>query len=112
VEQVADELVRLPDGLLAPADGAAVQPLPPPRLLGPFDPVLLGWASRDDVVGRHHSLVTVNGIFRAFAMVDGRAVGTWSYAGGRVTTTLLEPVHPQVEAALAEEARAVEDFLG
>jgi hypothetical protein len=45
-------------------------------------------------------------------MVDGRAVGTWSYAGGRVTTTCLEPVGPAVTAALDDDARAVEDFLG
>jgi hypothetical protein len=78
--QIDDEVVRAPDGLLCLADTAPAEPLPPPRLLGPFEPVLLGWTSRDDVVGRHRSLVTVNGIFRAFAMVGGRAVGTWSYA--------------------------------
>jgi hypothetical protein len=110
--QIDDELVRGPEGLRCLADGPAAEPLPPPRLLGPFEPVLLGWTSRDDVVGRHRSLVTVNGIFRAFAMVDGRAVGTWSYAGGRVTTTYLEPVGPAVTAALDDDARAVEDFLG
>ena len=27
-------------------------PLPAPRLLGPFDPLLLGWVSRDPFVGR------------------------------------------------------------
>ena len=110
--QIDDELVRGPDGLLALADGAPPAPPPPPRLLGPFDPVLLGWTSRDDVVGAHRTLVTDNGIFRAFALVDGRAVGTWSYAGGRVTTTFLEPVPAGVAAALQDDARAVEHFLG
>jgi hypothetical protein len=110
--QIDDEVVRAPDGLLCLADTAPAEPLPPPRLLGPFEPVLLGWTSRDDVVGRHRSLVTVNGIFRAFAMVGGRAVGTWSYAAGRVTTTYLEHVPPAVTAALEDDARGVEAFLG
>jgi|SRR5215210_1911599 len=52
-------------------------PLPPPRLLGAYDPVLLGWVSREAIVGPHHQLVTDNGLFRPFALVDGRAVATW-----------------------------------
>ena len=109
---ISAELVHLPDGRSALSTGAAPQPLPPPRLLGPFDPVLLGWTSREDVVGVHRQLVTDNGLFRAFAMVDGRAVGTWSYADRRVTPTFLEPVPAEVVAALEADARAVEAFLG
>jgi len=30
---------------------------PSPRLLGPFDPILHGWASRDMFVGPHHGVV-------------------------------------------------------
>ena len=55
----------------APRSGAEV---PPPRLLGAFDPVLLGWTSREQILGPHTELVTLNGIFRPFAMVKGRAV--------------------------------------
>jgi len=110
--QLDDELLRGPDGVLALAEGAAPQPLPGPRLLGPFDPVLLGWACREDVVGEHRSLVTDNGLFRAFAMVEGRAVGTWSYTGRRVVTTFLEPVPAEVVASLEDDARDVEAFLG
>ena len=36
--------------------------------------MLLGWTSREDILGPHTHLVTVNGIFRPFAMVEGRAV--------------------------------------
>ena len=32
---------------------------PKPRLLGPFDPLLLGWVSRDAVVGEHRQIVTI-----------------------------------------------------
>jgi hypothetical protein len=56
--------------------------MPKPRLLGPFDPLLLGWADRTPIVGNHGRLVTDNGLFRPFALVDGRAVGTWSTTGG------------------------------
>ena len=39
-----------------------------------FDPLLLGWTSREEVVGPHRMLVTINGIFKPFALVAGRAV--------------------------------------
>ena len=67
-----------------PRQAPAAEPLPPPRLLGAFDPLLLGWTSREDVVGPHKLLVTNNGIFRPFALVGGRAVATWQLAGGKV----------------------------
>ena len=66
--------------------------VPPPLLLGPFDPVLHGWASRDFVLADHRSIVTTNGLFRAFALVRGRAVATWGLANGRVTVRPLEPI--------------------
>jgi hypothetical protein len=80
---IARELVELPGGLLAPAGWSEPPDLPPPRLLGPFDPVLHGWASRDWVAGGHGSLVTSNGVFRPLLLVDGRAVGTWTLRAGR-----------------------------
>ena len=59
--------------------------VPGPRLLGAFDPLLLGWTSRELILGPHTHLVTLNGIFRPFAMVKGRAVGTWRLNRGKVT---------------------------
>ena len=85
--------------------------LPPPRLLGAFDPLLLGWTSRDEVVGPHKLLVTTNGIFRPFALVDGRAVATWRYAKGKVTIEPLGKVTKKAIAALEADAAAVERFL-
>ncbi len=93
-------------------DAGHPPPLPPPRLLGPFEPLLLGWTSRDAVVGRHTGLVTSNGVFRPFALVDGRAVATWSLAGGRVTVTPLEPYDDDVQQALADDADALLAWLG
>lgn len=88
------------------------RPGPRPRLLGAYDPLLLGWASREDVVGPHRSLVTSNGIFRPFALVDGRAVATWRLEPGRVRVDPLEPVPPEVVAALDADGEGVLRFLG
>jgi hypothetical protein len=86
--------------------------LPPPRLLGAFDPLLLGWASRDPVTGPHKQIVTVNGLFRPFALAGGRAVATWSFAGGTVTLTPFAPLDAATQAALADDAADVVRFLG
>ncbi|MDQ1643419.1 MAG: hypothetical protein QOJ90_2770 [Actinomycetota bacterium] len=99
------------DGLVDLTDRPMTTALPPPKLLGPFDPVLLGWTSRADVLGPHQSLVTVNGLFRPFALVRGKAVATWRFAGGAVTVEPLEPISTTVLAALNKDATAVEAFL-
>jgi hypothetical protein len=65
--------------------------LPPPRLLGAFDPVLLGWASREPITGAGDSNFVSGGMFRPFALVRGRAVARWRVERRRV---LLEPVAP------------------
>jgi len=104
----SDQLV-LP-GMPDDADG-----LPAPTLLGMFDPVLHGWQSRAAVLGPHDStnVVTSNGMFRATALVDGRAVATWSLAGGTVTLTALpgETIDPAAAAALDRQATDVLRFL-
>lgn len=73
--------------------------------------MLLGWTSREEIVGPHKLLVTNNGIFRPFALVGGRAVSTWGYAGGKVTIKHLGQVTKKAAAALERDARAVEAFL-
>ena len=108
---IASELVEREDGLVDLAKRPPAEPHPPPRLLGAFDPLLLGWTSRDEVVGPHKRLVTTNGIFRPFALVDGRAVATWRYAGGKVTIEPLGKVTKKATAALEEDAAAVERFF-
>lgn len=103
-------LVDRGDGLVALGRARRVA-LPPPRLLGAFDPVLLGWADRTPVVGEHQGLVTVNGLFRPFALAGGVAVGTWALDRGRVAMAPFEPLPADVAAALAADARDVERFL-
>ena len=92
--------------------GCPAEPLPPPRLLGAFDPLLLGWTSREEIVGPHKMLVTINGIFRPFALVDGRAVATWRLAGGKLTIEHLGKVTKKAASALEADADEVTRFLG
>jgi hypothetical protein len=108
---IAAELVEREDGLVDLAGRPPVEPLPPPRLLGAFDPLLLGWTSREEVVGPHKMLVTINGIFRPFALVGGRAVALWRYAGGKVAIEHLGKVTKKAAAELEADAGAVEEFL-
>jgi len=105
--QRADDLAELPSN---PRRAAAA--LPPPLLLGAFEPLLLGWASRDPVVGPHRRVVTVNGLFRPFVLAGGRAVATWNIAAGQVVLAPFAPLDTQTQAALAADAAAVMGFLG
>jgi hypothetical protein len=109
---IASELVERDDGLLHLAASSPAAEVPGPRLLGAFDPLLLGWTSREEVVGPHEVLVTTNGIFRPFALVGGRAVARWRLAGGKVTIEHLDEVRPKDAAALEKEAQRVLEYLG
>jgi hypothetical protein len=112
---VAGRLADRADGLATLAGrhdtGSGDCPLPPPRLLGAYDPVLLGWASREPIVGPHGKMVAAGGLFRQFAMVAGRAVGTWSMPGGKVALTPFAPLSEADAAGLSADAAEVERFL-
>ena len=112
IAAIGAELRARDDGLLDLPRRRSAGRLPAPRLLGPFDPLLLGWVSREPVVGPHRQVVTTNGLFRPVALVDGRVVATWGLAGGTVTLTCLEPVAPDVLDRLRADAAAVLRFLG
>jgi winged helix DNA-binding protein len=86
--------------------------LPSPTLLGPFDPLLHGWASRAPIVGEHQPIITTNGIFRPIALVEGRAVATWSLAAGTITIAPLEPLNAATRRSLEHDATDVLRFLG
>jgi hypothetical protein len=97
----------------SPPQPAETAELPPPRLLGSFEPCLLGWTSRTDIVGDDApNLVTVGGMFYPFAMVRGRAVARWKL---RDTGLELEPfrrISKADRAALERDAEDVRRFLG
>jgi hypothetical protein len=111
LEAIASQLVQRGDGLVDLSGRTPAPELPPPRLLGAFDPVLLGWCSREETLGPHNKLVSSNGLFRPFAMVEGRAVATWGLAAGELRIEPLESIEPDVFAALEREATAVTNFL-
>jgi hypothetical protein len=110
-EGVGPDLVRRSDGLAELVGAVHTDELPPPRLLGTFEPVLLGWTSRAEILGADQTLVSTNGIFKAFALVDGLAVGSWGYAGGKLTVTPFRPLHDAVAEALEADALEVTAFL-
>ena len=94
-------------------------PVPPPRLLGGFDELLMGWVDRKPVLGDNSSVVTQNGIFHPIALADGRAVATWRMEaatwrlpGGRVALQSFDPLDDQVTEALEVDAEHVRRFLG
>lgn len=113
LRQIGSELAERPDGLaqLATPSGQAAG-LPAPRLLGPYDPVLLGWASRDAILAGHQDIVTVNGLFRPFALVNGRAAGIWAWRDRGVALEPFGELPAAVSSALAAEAQDVARFLG
>jgi len=96
-----------------PPEPAETSELPPPRLLGSFEPCLLGWTSRADIVGDNApNLVTVGGMFYPFAMVGGRAVARWKLRDDGVELEPFRGISKADRAALERDAEDVRRFLG
>lgn len=85
--------------------------LPVPRLLGGYDELLMGWTSRELVLGDHQGVVTMNGIFKPLVLVRGKAAGTWALPRGKVVLEPFAPLSASVQRALDKEAADVERFL-
>jgi hypothetical protein len=112
LEAIAAELQELDGGLVRLRKRRPRKAeIPPPQLLGAFDPVLLGWTSREAIIGSHTSLVTRNGIFHPFALVDGRAVARWRWIKGEVVLEPFEEIPGEAAEALEAEAADVKRFL-
>ncbi len=112
LEAIAAELRERDDGLVDLARRRGPAKLPPPRLLGPFEPLLLGWISREPLLGSNHVVVTVNGLFRAFALVHGRAAAIWSVKRGVLELKPFGRLARADIAALEVDAADVARFLG
>jgi len=109
---IARELDEREDGLVDIAGRPEPAELPAPRLLGPFDPVLLGWASREWLLDSHRAVITVNGLFRPFALADARAVATWGMPAGKVVLDPFDRLTRKHAAALRADALDVVRYLG
>ena len=101
---IASELDEREDGLVdlakRPPAGRAPAAAPARRLR----PAAARLDLARGILGPHKMLVTINGIFRPFALVDGRAVATWRLAGGKVTIEPLGKVTKKAAAALEADA--------
>ncbi len=111
LEAIAPELVRCEDGLVAHRNQPPAAPIPPPRLLGAFDPVLLGWRSRAPLLGGHEGTLIRGGMFRPFALAGGRAVGVWRLERGEVVLEPLGRLSKANAAALRADAKDVRRYL-
>jgi hypothetical protein len=108
---IAGELDIRPDGVVDLAGRGAAHEIPPPRLLGSFDPLLMGWCSRAQILGEHDATVVSGGLFRPFALVRGRGVATWRLAQGSPAIEPFARVTRADLAALEADAADVERFL-
>jgi hypothetical protein len=110
---IGAELAERDGGLVDIARPGPGGPLPGPRLLGAYEPLLLGWRSRDLFVpAQRERLIAVNGLFRPFILIGGRAAGTWSLRADRVALEPFEALPAEAGAALAIEAAEILHYLG
>jgi winged helix DNA-binding protein len=112
LEAIAPQLTQREDGLVALSKRPpTATELPAPRLLGPYEPLLLGWTSREPILGDNVSVVTINGIFKPIALVRGRAVATWTTPNGKVELAPFGRLRAADRKALEADAADVERFL-
>jgi hypothetical protein len=112
---IAGELRERDGGMLDLRRSTDAAPeLPPPRLLGAFDPVLHGWTSREPVTGEHDRRIVSGGLFRPFALICGRAAALWRLAPGRPRVEIepLRALTGEEWQALRADGEAAIRFLG
>jgi hypothetical protein len=104
-------------GLVDLAGRRRAAPLPAPRLLGAFEPLLLGWCSRADVLGEDEPRLVSGGVFRGFALVAGRSAAGWRFSGSagspgfRIEIELFRELAAGEAEALERDAEAVQRFI-
>jgi DNA glycosylase AlkZ-like len=81
-------------------------------LLDQWDPVLVGWRSRDALLEHYPRRDSPEAHYRPFAYLRGRAVATWGLQRGvaHIGTPFL-PLRPTEERILASDAEDVARFL-
>jgi hypothetical protein len=116
-----DELIAV-DGAgtrlaaLGTADLSAAEPAPP-RLLGHFDTLLLGYQSRDLILARELAplIQSGGGMIQPAVVADGRVAGTWRLdRSGSSAVVTVDPAGPLAASVLEQlegEAREVARFL-
>lgn len=104
--------LEVSNGMVDLAGRPPAEDLPPPRLLGAYEPLLLGWSSRAAVLGDHERSVVSGGLFRPVALVRGRAAATWRLREGEVEIEPFGSLQRDDAAVLREDAADVIRFLG
>jgi hypothetical protein len=108
---IGSELEERAGGLVRLAKRPAAEEVPPPRLLGAFDPLLLGWAAREPIVGPYEHRIVSGGLFRPMALVEGQAAGIWKWVKGEVILSPFDRFTAPVSEALERDAADVVRFL-
>jgi hypothetical protein len=111
LQRIAGELGERRDGLLTLRAARRPAPLPPPRLLGAFDPALLGWASRTFLTAGHDERIISGGVFRPFALVRGQVAAVWRLRGPEVAVEPFAALSERERHALAAEGERVVGYL-
>jgi hypothetical protein len=101
-------LLELPDAPLADEDAPA-----PPRLLGMWDNVLLGWVDRGRVIPPEYRKLVMrsNGDVLPTLLVDGAVAGVWRPVDGGIEATAFHRLPEGAWDGLAAEAAALVPFL-
>jgi Winged helix DNA-binding domain len=108
---IAAELVRRDDGLLTLKRGVAAGS-PRACLLDQWDPLLVGWRSRESLLGHYPRRASAEAHYRPFAYARARAVATWSLRQGVVTIDQpFAPLKRTERQALVADAEDVARFL-
>jgi hypothetical protein len=108
---IAAELEQRAGGLVDLSSRPAAAELPPPRLLGAYEPFLLGWISREATLGEYERVVVGGGLFRPIALVRGRAVAVWSLRGREIELRPFGRLAPADAAALHADGDEVVRYL-
>jgi winged helix DNA-binding protein len=104
-DEAGRELLDVPDGAFPDPDTPA-----PPRLLPPFDNVLLGHKDRSRVIPDEYRTRVVNDLGSGMLLVDGFVAGTWKLEAGRARVTPFAPLADADAAAVDEEAEKLSAF--
>jgi hypothetical protein len=111
-EAIAKELDQLDDGLVDLKGRPRPAEPPAARLLGAFEPCLLGWVSREPIYGDDRSFMTDPKLLDPFALVRGKAVAHWKLADGEVELDAFRRLSREDREALRKDAEDVKRFLG
>ncbi|GAA1937034.1 winged helix DNA-binding domain-containing protein [Streptomyces durmitorensis] len=98
------ELLDLPDAPRPDPDTPA-----PVRFLPAFDNAILGFQDRTRIIDDAHRGLSVSGA--RVVLVDGRVAATWTVEDGTVTVAPLGRFSRAERTAVAEEGRALAEFL-